>query len=83
MIVGQVFIAGLLVRTGVAHFNREELLGRELDTLNLGWAFRQFRASFKGQATSLGSWFSQELWGTLRKMALPVVIMTLALGAAL
>jgi uncharacterized membrane protein SpoIIM required for sporulation len=83
VIVGQVFIAILLIRTGVAHFNREELLGRELDTLNLVWAFRQFRASFKGSATSLGSWFTQELWGTLRKMALPVVIMTLALGAAL
>ena len=57
VIVGQVFIAILLIRTGVAHFNREELLGRELDALNLGWAFRQFRASFKGTATSLGSWY--------------------------
>jgi uncharacterized membrane protein SpoIIM required for sporulation/ABC-type transport system involved in multi-copper enzyme maturation permease subunit len=83
VIAGQVFIAILLIRTGVAHFNREELLGRELDALNIGWAFRQFRGAFRGKASSIGRWYTQELGGTLRKMALPVVIMTLALVAAL
>ena len=39
-ILGQVLITGLLIRTGVAYFNREDMLGRELDTLNLGWAWR-------------------------------------------
>ena len=82
-ILGQVFIAILLIRTGVAHFNREELLGRELDALNLGWVFRQFRQSFKGKATSIGRWYTQELWATLRKLALPIVIMALALLAAI
>ncbi|MFN2199516.1 MAG: ABC transporter permease, partial [Anaerolineales bacterium] len=37
MIVAMMTIAALLIRTGVAHFNREELLGRELDTLNVHW----------------------------------------------
>jgi uncharacterized membrane protein SpoIIM required for sporulation/ABC-type transport system involved in multi-copper enzyme maturation permease subunit len=83
VIAGQVFIAILLIRTGVAHFNREELLGRELDALNIGWAFRQFRGAFRGKASSIGRWYTQELGGTLRKMALPVVIMTLAFVAAL
>jgi len=32
VIFGQVLIAGLLIRMGIAHFNREELLGREFDT---------------------------------------------------
>ena len=83
VILGQVFIAILLIRTGVAHFNREELLGRELDALNLGWVFRQFRQSFTGKATSIGRWYTQELWATLRKLALPLAIMTLALLAAI
>jgi uncharacterized membrane protein SpoIIM required for sporulation/ABC-type transport system involved in multi-copper enzyme maturation permease subunit len=82
VIMGQVFIAFLLIRTGVAHFNREELLGRELDTLNLAWVLRQFRQSFIGKASSVGSWYSHELRGTLRKMRLPAVIMTFALVAA-
>jgi uncharacterized membrane protein SpoIIM required for sporulation/ABC-type transport system involved in multi-copper enzyme maturation permease subunit len=81
-IIGQVFIAILLIRTGVAHFNREELLGRELDTLNLGWGFRQFLSSFKGKASSIGRWYTQELGATLRKMALPILIMALALLVA-
>lgn len=83
VIIAQVFIATLLIRTGVAHFNREELLGRELDALNLGWMFRQFRLSFKGKASSIGRWYTQELWATLRKMALPIAIMALALVAAM
>jgi len=40
-IFGQIIIAGLLVRTGISHFNREELLSWELDTLNLRWYFGQ------------------------------------------
>jgi hypothetical protein len=40
VIAAQVVIAALLVRMGVANFNREELLGRELDTLNPRWAWK-------------------------------------------
>ena len=42
MLAGLVVIAGLLIRTGLAYFNREELLGRELDMLSLFWAWQVF-----------------------------------------
>ena len=58
-------IAVLLVRMGVAYFNREELLGRELDTLNPQWAWKVFRRAFVGQASSIGEWFSSELMRAL------------------
>lgn len=60
-------IAGLLIRTGLAHFNREELLGRELDTFNLGWMWRIFWSSFLGQARNPLEWYRNELPTSLRK----------------
>jgi uncharacterized membrane protein SpoIIM required for sporulation/ABC-type transport system involved in multi-copper enzyme maturation permease subunit len=83
VILGQVFIAGLLVRTGVAHFNREELLGRELDTLNLWWMSREFKRAFFGEAHSLGRWYVDEIGQALRVLRLPILIVTLAFLAAL
>jgi len=41
-ILGQIVIAALLIRAGTAHFNREELLGRSIDVLNIKWAWRTF-----------------------------------------
>lgn len=83
VIFGQVVIAGLLVRTGVAHFNREELLGRELDTLNIGWGWRVFKTSFRGQARTILEWYAREIPHTLRRLALPSALMALLLGAGL
>lgn len=83
VIVGQIVLAGLLVRTGVAHFNREELLGRELDVLNLSWAWKVFRRAFVGEARSIGGWLFKEVGRTLRRMAIPIALMTLLLGVGL
>ncbi len=80
-ILGQALIAGLLVRSGVAHFNREELLGRELDTLNLGWSWRVFKQAFRGKAASPWGWLRAELPLTLRRMAAPLAMMAAALLA--
>ncbi|MBN1668274.1 MAG: stage II sporulation protein M [Anaerolineales bacterium] len=71
---GQLLIAGLLVRTGIAHFNREELLGRELDTLNLKWSWQVFIRAFKGQAGSLGQWYRREMRLTLGRLAIPLLL---------
>ena len=82
-VAGLLVIAALLLRTGITHFNREELLGRDLDVLNLKWVWRTFWETFKGQATSLLTWFTVELRGTLRKMRLPFMIMFFVLLASL
>ncbi len=38
----------LLIRLGLVHFQRENLLGREIDMLNLGWVWNTFRRAFTG-----------------------------------
>jgi len=81
-IIGQAVVAGLLIRSGVAHFNREELLGRELDTLNLGWGWRTFKHAFVGQAHSPLQWYRREVGQALRRMYAPALIMMIMLIAA-
>jgi uncharacterized membrane protein SpoIIM required for sporulation len=78
-IAGMVVITGLLVRTGIAHFNREELLGRELDMLNLGWGWLVFRRAFVGRANSVFSWYRVEIPQALRHVKIPILATTLAL----
>lgn len=81
VILGQVIIAGLLVRTGIAYFSREELLGRELDTLNLRWAWSKFWKAFRGDADSLSGWWARQVRGTLSKLQLPILLSVLLMIA--
>jgi uncharacterized membrane protein SpoIIM required for sporulation/ABC-type transport system involved in multi-copper enzyme maturation permease subunit len=69
-------MAGLIVRLGLAHFQREYLLGREIDILNLRWMGRTFWRYFKGEADSLFGWFALSLPATLRKLGKPMVLLT-------
>jgi uncharacterized membrane protein SpoIIM required for sporulation/ABC-type transport system involved in multi-copper enzyme maturation permease subunit len=74
-------LAGLLIRMGISHFNREELLGREIDTLNLHWMGQLFRDEFIGDAQSIGDWYRREIPHTIRRMSIPIFCMTLLLIA--
>jgi uncharacterized membrane protein SpoIIM required for sporulation len=74
-ILGMMIIAGLLIRTGIGHFNREELLGRELDVLDLRWSWRLFRDRFKGAAANPISWYKNEVWQSVKDVRLPFVLM--------
>ncbi|MBI3160438.1 MAG: stage II sporulation protein M [Chloroflexi bacterium] len=76
-VLGLVFIAALLVRTGIGHFNREELLGRELDVLNLRWMKDVFVDQFRGQARGVGGWYRTQLWKTLREARTGLLLMAL------
>jgi len=44
-------------RLGVAHFNREDLLGREIDELNLRWIWKSFWRGFWEEARNAREWF--------------------------
>ncbi|MFC1936126.1 stage II sporulation protein M [Chloroflexota bacterium] len=79
---GLIVIAVLLIRTGVSHFNREELLGRELDVLNLKWMWKTFIQALVGKATSLSSWIKLEIGGAFKPIRLPFLLMFLALIAS-
>lgn len=45
---GLLIVTTLLVRTGAGIFNREELLGRSIDEINLRWAWRIFWEQLTG-----------------------------------
>jgi uncharacterized membrane protein SpoIIM required for sporulation len=74
-------LAVLMVRVGIAHFQREALLGREIDVLNLRWIGRTFWRAFKGNAKSFPAWFRTVVLGTVRKQAVSIW-MTCGLGIA-
>ena len=82
VILADVMIAGLLVRTGLAYFNREELLGRELDSLNFRWGLRLFWRAFRGRAASPWDWYRGQVFPTVRTMLLPAGAMAVALVLA-
>ena len=61
LILGLVVIAAILMRTGIQVFNREELLGRDIDQIRLGWMFRTFWQQFSGRQTN-GAYPGPVLW---------------------
>lgn len=73
-IVAVTLLASLLVRLGLAHFRREYLLGREIDSLNFKLMWRKFRQRFVGNATSVTGWYRNEVPVTLRALRQPLMI---------
>jgi uncharacterized membrane protein SpoIIM required for sporulation len=82
-VFGLVLIAVLLVRTGIAHFNREELFGRELDRLDLRWVWVTFWKAFKGRGGSPLIWYRTEIGEVLRKLQLPSFLMAFVLAGGI
>jgi uncharacterized membrane protein SpoIIM required for sporulation len=78
-VLGLMILASLLVRMGISHFNREELLGREIDTLNLRWLWQTFLAEFMGKSRSVAHWYRYEIPHSLRRMTLPILWMAFLL----
>jgi uncharacterized membrane protein SpoIIM required for sporulation len=76
-VFGVLILAGLLIRVGLSHFQREYLLGREIDVLNFRWAWRTFWGYFKGEATSLVEWYRLEVLRVLKQLRLPVGVLVL------
>jgi uncharacterized membrane protein SpoIIM required for sporulation/ABC-type transport system involved in multi-copper enzyme maturation permease subunit len=78
IIFGLVMVNVVLVRMGVRLFNREELLGRELDEINFLAMGRVCWREFVGEARSLPGWYRREVGKSLGKIRWPVAMMTLA-----
>jgi uncharacterized membrane protein SpoIIM required for sporulation/ABC-type transport system involved in multi-copper enzyme maturation permease subunit len=73
-VLGVSILAVLLARVGIAHFQREALLGREIDVLNLRWIWLIFWQAFKGKADSIWDWYKTEIFGTVQKKSLSILI---------
>ena len=61
LILGLIVIAAILVRTGIQVFNREELLGRDIDQIRIGWMLRTFWQQFSGRQAT-GAYPGPVLW---------------------
>ena len=64
MISGVFVVAIILIRIGIHTFNREDLLGRNIDFLNMGWIPRSFAKRFLGRDMDGGKngivgWYGQ------------------------
>lgn len=87
IVFGLLVLAVLLIRIGLAHFQREELLGREIDVLNLRWIWRIFWGNFRGEARNLVEWYRKVLSKTLLELrgsilaALVLAVIVVFLGA--
>ncbi|MCD4673205.1 MAG: stage II sporulation protein M [Anaerolineaceae bacterium] len=73
-VIGVVVLAVLLVRVGLANFRREELLGRDIDVLNVKWGWRVFKAQFTGGARTPWAWYAKSVGPTLRKMRKAILL---------
>jgi uncharacterized membrane protein SpoIIM required for sporulation/ABC-type transport system involved in multi-copper enzyme maturation permease subunit len=81
-ITGVMIISLLLIRLGIAHFQREYLLGREIDVINLGWIWRTFWKNFKGDANSIGTWYRNALGPALRRVIPAMIALVLIAGVS-
>jgi uncharacterized membrane protein SpoIIM required for sporulation len=76
VVLGVVILTILLVRLGLAHFQREELLGREIDILKVRWAWGVFWQAFTGNSRGLKAWYSGLFKNTLPKLKVPALLVT-------
>jgi ABC-type transport system involved in multi-copper enzyme maturation permease subunit len=77
VVIGLIALTTLFVRVGLVHFQREELLGKEIDVLNIKWGLRVFWQSFTGGARSIRTWYIQAVPKAVRGMGKPFFVITL------
>ena len=81
-IAGVTLLSGMIVRLGLAHFRREYLLGREIDTFNIKRIARTFQHRFVGRAGTIREWYRKELPATVRQLRGALMIVTFIAIAA-
>jgi uncharacterized membrane protein SpoIIM required for sporulation len=75
LIVLFLFISAIVLsRMGLQLFNRESLLGREIDVLSFRWIARIFWNYFKRDASSLAMWYRGVWKGSFRRIKSPMLL---------
>jgi uncharacterized membrane protein SpoIIM required for sporulation len=87
LVLALTLTAVILVRMGLHLFQREELMGRDLDDPRLGWIATEFWADFSGRRGNNGRYPNPLLWyrqtlGYLAQLSKPAVTLILALFGA-
>jgi len=81
-VLGMGVFAVLLIRVGMAHFRREELLGREIDVLNIRWGWRIFSSAFIAGSRNALEWY-RSIAKSLKVLIVPAMIVLLLLIAGI
>lgn len=82
-VAGVLILAALLIRVGLAHFQREYLLGREIDVLNLRWVWSTFWGYFTGRSKNVLAWYRRAVGESLAKLRLPLGLLLVVAVLAL
>jgi hypothetical protein len=80
IILALLLIALVLSRMGLHLFNREELLGREIDVVDFRWAWRVFAGSFRGGAASVSDWYRGVIRETVARLLPSIAISAVVLA---
>ena len=75
-VLGMTLFGILLVRVGLAHFRREELLGREIDVLNIKWGWKVFYSRFQANSINLREWYLF-VFKSIVEHRIPILIVTI------
>jgi uncharacterized membrane protein SpoIIM required for sporulation len=82
LIVLFLFITAIVLsRMGLHLFNREALLGREIDVLNFRWLTRSFWISFRRDSAHMLDWYRGIWTYSLRQISRPMVVTSVILFA--
>lgn len=82
IVLALILLSLVLIRMGLHLFNREELLGREIDVLDLKWAWGCFWGSFRGQVDNLLEWYRRTLIELVPAMRGSLLLLAVAFAAA-
>lgn len=74
IVVAILILSYMLIRVGVSHFEREKLLGREIDILNFKWIGRTFWTSFWGGAKNIFQWYRRHVFPAVKQLGWGLVL---------
>ncbi len=74
IVVAVLLLTLAFLRLGLVYFERENLLGREIDALNFRRYAQLFWKSFRGEARSVWEWYRYEVGRDLRQIRSAVLI---------
>src|SRR5689334_16777567 len=81
IVVGLIVTDIMLFGMGARIFNREELLGRAIDEVNLKWAWKLFWNQFRGgpEVKNLANWYRKSVFPVLPKLRGGMVIVSIGI----
>ncbi|HSH01925.1 MAG TPA: stage II sporulation protein M [Anaerolineae bacterium] len=86
LLLALMITTGIFIRMGVNIFNREELLGRDIDHIRAGWAFGVFWERFTGRGAegypSLSQWF-RGTFAILSQLRQPAMVLLVGMVLAM